>query len=281
MVDLDHLLDLTFSTPGMHISASAPLTTPAALASAEVSIRYRNTTSSENNPSSSSSSSPPAKSGDKREKEKKKKKSTIWTDAYQPGTFVPLLSAASDFDFHSSSSSSPSSPSSLLTTAGDATKAGDETDLKGGEEEEGRKGDVNIQRFRAWLKSRCVLSATDAITSHHHGQAAIVSFINIYIYLPFLTLPYPLIFFLGQPISPPSFLLFSLLTLSFSSFFISLLSSHLSFSFFLSLSLNNNKKRKRGKERAFSSSSRDDTPEAISYSPPHHQPSSHKVSYTF
>jgi len=205
MVDLDHLLDLTFSTPGMHISASAPLTTPAALASAEVSIRYRNTTftttstsPSENNPSSSS---PPAKSGDE-----KKKKSTIWTDAYQPGTFVPLLSAASDFDFHSSSSSSSSS--SLSTTTGATGDAGDANakNLKGagsgGEGGDGDGGHQNVQRFRAWLKSRCVLSTTDAITSHHHGQAAIVS-------LPSLTL----VFFMSNV--PPLFIIFIIVYFSF------------------------------------------------------------------
>ncbi|KAK1749941.1 adenosine deaminase-related growth factor [Echria macrotheca] len=42
MVDVDYLLDLTLSTPGMHISSSAPLTSPSALTNASLSIRFRN-----------------------------------------------------------------------------------------------------------------------------------------------------------------------------------------------------------------------------------------------
>jgi len=100
MVDLDYLLPLVLSTPGMHISSSTPLTSPSALENASISIRFRKPLP---------------------------EKPSIWSPEYQPHTFIPLIITASTF------------PSG------------------------GRQG------FLAWLKSRCVLSVTDAV-EQHHGQ---------------------------------------------------------------------------------------------------------------
>lgn len=100
MVDLDYLLPLVLSTPGMHLSSSTSLSTPHALENASISIRYRNPLP---------------------------ERASIWSPEYQPHSFIPL------------------------TTAADTFPSG------------GRQG------FLAWLKSRCVLSATDAV-EQHHGQ---------------------------------------------------------------------------------------------------------------
>lgn len=103
MVDLDYLLDLTLSTPGMHLASSSALDTPASRESASLSIRFRN----------------PVPAGP-----------SIWNTGYKPDVYVPLPAAAESFP------------------------AG------------GRAG------FLRWLKSRCVLSMSDAV-EQHHGQAEI------------------------------------------------------------------------------------------------------------
>ncbi|KAK0638816.1 hypothetical protein B0T16DRAFT_231923 [Cercophora newfieldiana] len=70
MVDLEYLIDLTLSTPGMHISSSLPLTSPEALTDADLSIRFRNAV-------------PEGPS--------------IWTSSYQAETYVPFVAAADAF----------------------------------------------------------------------------------------------------------------------------------------------------------------------------------------
>lgn len=70
MVDLESLIDLTLKTPGMHISASEPLTSENALNNADVSVRFRKPTP---------------------------EKPSIWTSEYQAKTYVPLVAAADSF----------------------------------------------------------------------------------------------------------------------------------------------------------------------------------------
>ncbi|KAK4452407.1 hypothetical protein QBC34DRAFT_377412 [Podospora aff. communis PSN243] len=70
MVDLEYLIDLTLSTPGMHISSSLALSNPSALVNADLSIRFRN----------------PTPEGP-----------SIWSPSYQAETFVPLVAAADSY----------------------------------------------------------------------------------------------------------------------------------------------------------------------------------------
>lgn len=71
MVDFDFLVGELLATPGMHMSASAPLSGPQALEDADPSFRFR--------------------------READAAAGTIWTDEYVPGRFVPLAQAAGAF----------------------------------------------------------------------------------------------------------------------------------------------------------------------------------------
>lgn len=70
MVDFDHVLDVLMSTPGMHISAEAPLSSPKALSDAVVRIRFRKKEDSEH---------------------------SIWSDDYVPATWRSIMTAADEY----------------------------------------------------------------------------------------------------------------------------------------------------------------------------------------
>lgn len=74
MFDLDFLIDLAFSTPGIHMTAPQPLVTERELETAPLSFRY--------------SSTPPAESENKH---------SIWTPDYEPRTLIHIRKAASTF----------------------------------------------------------------------------------------------------------------------------------------------------------------------------------------
>lgn len=107
MFDIDFLVDLAFSTPGIHISAPKPLMTRKDYEEAPFEFRY---------------SSRPAK--------KSENKPTLWADDYEPSTLIHIQHAAASFP--------------------DGGEAG----------------------FRAWLRSRCILTAEHSY-NHHHGVDAI------------------------------------------------------------------------------------------------------------
>ncbi|EGY13494.1 hypothetical protein VD0002_g2941 [Verticillium dahliae] len=71
MVDIDWLLDVLFKTPGMHISADAPLDSSTALEGATVKFGFRQTETSE---------------------------ASVWTSGYVPGTWRGLKKAANEFN---------------------------------------------------------------------------------------------------------------------------------------------------------------------------------------
>ncbi|EEY14460.1 adenosine deaminase family protein [Verticillium alfalfae VaMs.102] len=71
MVDIDWLLDVVFKTPGMHISADAPLDSSTALEGATVKFGFRQTETSE---------------------------ASVWTRGYVPGTWRGLKKAANEFN---------------------------------------------------------------------------------------------------------------------------------------------------------------------------------------
>lgn len=70
LADVDHLISVCLSTPGMHISCSnGHLATADARKSADISIRFKASSD----------------------------KSSIWTTDYKPGTFTPLTEAADSY----------------------------------------------------------------------------------------------------------------------------------------------------------------------------------------
>ncbi|KAJ9203145.1 hypothetical protein DTO166G4_238 [Paecilomyces variotii] len=74
MFDLDYLIDLAFTTPGIHISAPQPLSSDKALDVAPVSFQFS-----------------------KRPLSKSDNKPSIWTDDYEPSTLLHIQKAASTF----------------------------------------------------------------------------------------------------------------------------------------------------------------------------------------
>lgn len=70
MVDFDFLFDVLLRTPGMHLAAAEPLTSPAALECAGVNFRFRDAESSPR---------------------------SLWEDGYVPGEFRLLTTAADEF----------------------------------------------------------------------------------------------------------------------------------------------------------------------------------------
>ncbi|KAK0719588.1 adenosine deaminase-related growth factor [Lasiosphaeris hirsuta] len=73
MVPIATLLAIALTTPGMHLSSPVPLSTPSSLHATPLSIRFRQPLPSPPPPGS------------------------IWTDAYQPETYIPLTDAADAF----------------------------------------------------------------------------------------------------------------------------------------------------------------------------------------
>ncbi|KAL2758035.1 hypothetical protein ACRALDRAFT_1047908 [Sodiomyces alcalophilus JCM 7366] len=70
LADFDYVVGLLLETPGMHVSADGPVSSPASLASTPVRFRFRKQESSE---------------------------VSIWTSGYVPGTWRSLSKAASEF----------------------------------------------------------------------------------------------------------------------------------------------------------------------------------------
>lgn len=71
MVDVDFLLERALATDGIHIQASEPLSTPAALETVSVTFRFMKSSPRADQP--------------------------LWSSQYQPSTFVPLPAAANSF----------------------------------------------------------------------------------------------------------------------------------------------------------------------------------------
>lgn len=74
MFDIDHLIGLTFSTPGIHMTAPKPLITPKEYETTPFTFQF---------------SSRPA--------EESESAASVWSEAYVPSTLIPMQKAASSF----------------------------------------------------------------------------------------------------------------------------------------------------------------------------------------
>lgn len=70
MVDINFIIDELMKLPGMHMSSDRPLTTPEAMEDAAFSFRYRSKT---------------------------KASTSLWSEDYQPNSFLPIVKVAEEF----------------------------------------------------------------------------------------------------------------------------------------------------------------------------------------